>query len=40
MARIIINPRLRRIGWFVGIYAASVVGFGIVVGVLELALPK
>jgi hypothetical protein len=40
MAHIIISARWRRVGWFVGIYAASVAGFGIVVGVLELALPK
>jgi hypothetical protein len=35
------KPRLRkRLLWFVGIYAASVLAFGAVSGFLELLLPR
>jgi hypothetical protein len=47
MARIITNPllrisnpRLQKIAWFAVIYVASIVGFGVIVGILQLALPK
>lgn len=41
MARISIkNPVFKKWLWFGGIYAGSVVGFAIVIGVLEFALPK
>jgi hypothetical protein len=31
---------LRRWLWFVGLYAASILAFGAVLGLLELCLPK
>jgi hypothetical protein len=31
---------LKRWLWFVGLYTASVVAFGVVLGVLEVCLPK
>ncbi len=35
------KPRLRkRLLWFVGIYAGSVLTFGAITGLLELLLPK
>jgi hypothetical protein len=34
------HPRLRRWLWFVGLYAASILAFGAVLGLLELCLPK
>jgi hypothetical protein len=35
------KPRLRkRLLWFVGIYAGSVLAFGAITGLLELLLPR
>ncbi len=31
-------PRLRQLGWFVGIWAASVLALGLVAGVIKVAL--